>query len=965
MSKNKESYAKGMGLKSALVSGSKVYMTGFEGGSGAKLEKVVENDEIASLSKEETFSAEIFKKNIGCKIENKQFRHPKGYDVIADNPIYKGSPRQDMLGLKETLEKRYFSPSDSIDNVRVQVIHNILDIEKILAEYITNAVYSFDNIAGFGEDIIGMGGFKPIYTYEQFKEPDKYNEKFDDILNNSRLGYYGKAFFETNDLKHNPNKEQRDKNPCILKYDNECYYIIALLSGLRHWNVHSHTEDDLISYRWLYNLDSKLSKEYISTLNYLYDDIADELTESFSKNSAANVNYIAETLNIDPTEFAQQYFRFSIMKEQKNMGFNVSKLREIMLDRKALSDIRDNHREFDSIRSKLYTMMDFVIYRYYIEEAAKTEAENRNLPENEKKISEKDFFVINLRGSFNENQKEKLYIEEAERLWKKLKDTMLKIKEFRGKKVEEYKKAVPRIKRILPKGKNISTFSKLMYMLSMFLDGKEINDLFTTLINKFDNIQCFLKIMPLIGVNAKFTEDYAFFNNSEKIADELRLIKSFARMGEPVANTKRVMMIDAIKILGTDLSDDELKEMADSFFKDSDGNLLKKGKHGMRNFITNNVIKNKRFHYLIRYGDPAHLHEIAKNEAVVRFVLGRIADIQKKQGKNGKNQIDRYYETCVGNGRGKTVSQKLDELTKIIVNMNYDQFEQKKEIIENTRTKTKDMSYDEKQKLRKDNAEREKFKKIISLYLTVIYEIIKHIVNINSRYVIGFHCLERDAQLYSEKYNNKGIAKKISEGKYSSLTKFCLGESDEKKLKALAKKSFEELETTNPKLYKNYINYSDERKAEEAKRQINRERAKTAMNAHLRNTKWNDIMYGQLKDLEDSKSRICSDFRNNAAHLEAARYAHLYINDISEINSYFQLYHYIMQRRIIDKINGKCEGKVKTYFNDVMKNGEYSKNLLKLMCVPFGYCITRFKNLSIEQMFDMNETDNSDKKKEK
>ena len=141
------------------------------------------------------------------------------------------------------------------------------------------------------------------------------------------------------------------------------------------------------------------------------------------------------------------------------------------------------------------------------------------------------------------------------------------------------------------------------------------------------------------------------------------------------------------------------------------------------------------------------------------------------------------------------------------------------------------------------------------------------------------------------------------------------------------------------------------------------------MNAHLRNTKWNDIMYGQLKDLADSKSRICSEFRNKAAHLEVARYAHMYINDISEVKSYFRLYHYIMQRRIIDVIENnpkaKYEGKVKVYFEDVKKNKKYNKNLLKLMCVPFGYCIPRFKNLSIEQMFDMNETDNSDKKKEK
>ena len=38
-------------------------------------------------------------------------------------------------------------------------------------------------------------------------------------------------------------------------------------------------------------------------------------------------------------------------------------------------------------------------------------------------------------------------------------------------------------------------FSKMIYMLTYFLDGKEINDLLTTLISKFDNIKEFLKIM--------------------------------------------------------------------------------------------------------------------------------------------------------------------------------------------------------------------------------------------------------------------------------------------------------------------------------------------------------------------------------------------------------------------------------------------------------------------------------------
>ena len=269
------------------------------------------------------------------------------------------------------------------------------------------------------------------------------------------------------------------------------------------------------------------------------------------------------------------------MKEQKNLGFTLTKLREIMLDRSDMSEIRDNHRVFDSIRPKLYTMMDFVIYKHYSDEAKKIEAENKSLPDDKKKLSEKDIFVINLRGSFSEEQKEKLYMEEADRLWKILGKSMLNIKKFRGDQVKSYKSKRTNVRRILPEAKDISTFSKLMYAFTMFLDGKEINDLLTTLINKFDNIQCLLKVMPLIGVKAKFVPEYAFFNNSEKIADELKLIKSFARMGEPVANAKRSMMIDAIKILGTDLDNKALKKLADSFSLDANGKPLPNGKHGM------------------------------------------------------------------------------------------------------------------------------------------------------------------------------------------------------------------------------------------------------------------------------------------------------------------------------------------------------------------------------------------------
>lgn len=167
-----------------------------------------------------------------------------------------------------------------------------------------------------------------------------------------------------------------------------------------------------------------------------------------------------------------------------------------------------------------------------------------------------------------------------------------------------------------------------------------------------------------------------------------------------------------------------------------------------------------------------------------------------------------------------------------------------------------------------------------------------------------------------------------------------------------AKVSIDNLEFVNPKLYANYIKYSDEKKAEEFTRQINREKAKTALNAYLRNPKWNVII---REDLLRIDNKTCTLFRNKIVHLEVARYAHRYIYDISEINSYFKLYHYIIQRIIIDEIYDKSSGKIREYYDAVNKDMKFNDRLLKLLCVPFGYCIPRFKNLSIEALFDRNE----------
>ncbi len=87
----------------------------------------------------------------------------------------------------------------------------------------------------------------------------------------------------------------------------------------------------------------------------------------------------------------------------------------------------------------------------------------------------------------------------------------------------------------------------MIYMLTYFLDGKEINDLLTTLISKFDNIKEFLKIMKssAVDVECELTAGYKLFNDSQRITNELFIVKNIASMRKPAASAKLTMFRDA------------------------------------------------------------------------------------------------------------------------------------------------------------------------------------------------------------------------------------------------------------------------------------------------------------------------------------------------------------------------------------------------------------------------------------
>lgn len=864
----KKSSVKAAGMKSIFVSENKMYITSFGKGNSAVLEYEVDNNDYnqTQLSSEDSSNIEL----CGVTKVNITFssKHglESGVEINTSNPTHRSgesSPvRWDMLGLKSELEKRFFGKTFD-DNIHIQLIYNILDIEKILAVYVTNIVYALNNMLGIKksesyDDF--MGYLSARNTYEVFTHPDKSNlsdkakgnikksfSTFNDLLKTKRLGYFG--------LEEPKTKDTRVSQA----YKKRVYHMLAIVGQIRQCVFHDKSGAKKFD---LYSFINNIDSEYRETLDYLVDERFDSINKGFIQGNKVNISLLIDMMKgYKADDIIRLYYDFIVLKSQKNLGFSIKKLREKMLDEYGF---RFKDKQYDSVRSKMYKLMDFLLFcNYYRNDVIAGEA-----------------LVRKLRFSMTDDEKEGIYADEAEKLWGKFRNDFENIADhMNGDVIKELGQAdMDFDEKILDSEKKNASdllyFSKMIYMLTYFLDGKEINDLLTTLISKFDNIKEFLKIMKssAVDVECELTAGYKLFNDSQRITNELFIVKNIASMRKPAASAKLTMFRDALTILGIDdkITDDRISEIL---------KLKEKGKgiHGLRNFITNNVIESSRFVYLIKYANAQKIREVAKNEKVVMFVLGGIPD----------TQIERYYKSCVEfSDMNSSLEAKRSELARMIKNISFDDFKNVKQQVKG-----------------RENVAKERAKAVIGLYLTVMYLLVKNLVNVNARYVIAIHCLERDFGLYKEIIPE--LASKDLKNDYRILSQTLC-----------------ELCDKSPNLF-------------------------LKKNERLR--KCVEV------DINNADSSMTRKYRNCIAHLTVVRELKEYIGDIRTVDSYFSIYHYVMQRCITKREDDtKQEEKIK-YEDDLLKNHGYTKDFVKALNSPFGYNIPRFKNLSIEQLFDRNE----------
>ena len=861
----KKSSVKAAGMKSILVSENKMYITSFGKGNSAVLEYEVDNNDYnkTQLSSEDNSNIELGDVNEVNITFSSKHGFESGVEINTSNPTHRSgesSPvRGDMLGLKSELEKRFFGKTFD-DNIHIQLIYNILDIEKILAVYVTNIVYALNNMLGVKgseshDDF--MGYLSTNNTYKVFTHPNgstlsddkkenirKSLSKFNALLKTKRLGYFGLEEPKTKDTN------------ALEAYKKRVYHMLAIVGQIRQCVFHDKSRTKKFD---LYSFINNIYPEYRDTLDYLVDERFDSINKGFIQGNKVNISMLIDMMKgYEADDIIRLYYDFIVLKSQKNLGFSIKKLREKMLDEYGF---RFKDKQYDSVRSKMYKLMDFLLFcNYYRNDVGAGEA-----------------LVRKLRFSMTDEEKEGIYAEEAAKLWGKFRNDFENIADhMNGDVIKELGKAdMDFDEKILDSEKKNASdllyFSKMIYMLTYFLDGKEINDLLTTLISKFDNIKEFLKIMKSSAVNVEceLTTGYKLFNDSQRITNELFIVKNIASMRKPAASAKLTMFRDALTILGVkdNITDDRISEIL---------KLKEKGKgiHGLRNFITNNVIESSRFVYLIKYANAQKIREVAENEKVVMFVLGGIPD----------TQIERYYKSCVEfPDMNSSMGVKRRELAKMIKSISFEDFKDVKQ-----------------QAKGRENVAKERAKAVIGLYLTVMYLLVKNLVNVNARYVIAIHCLERDFGLYKEI------------------------------IPELASHDFRDDNFDYRLLSKTLCDKGDE-----------------SPNLFLKKNK--RLRKCVEVDINNADSSMTRKYRNCIAHLTVVRELKEYIGDIYAVDSYFSIYHYVMQRCITANVHNIM------YEGDLFKNHGYTRDFVKALNSPFGYNIPRFKNLSIEQLFDRNE----------
>mgnify|MGYP006987516683 CR=1 FL=1 len=943
--------AKAMGLKSTLVMGDKLVITSFAaskavGGAGyksANIEKITDLQGRVIEEHERMFSADVGEKNIEL---SKNDCHTN-----VNNPVVTNIGK-DYIGLKSRLEQEFFGKTFENDNLHVQLAYNILDIKKILGTYVNNIIYIFYNLnrAGTGrdermyDDLIGtLYAYKPMEAQQTYLlKGDKDMRRFEEVkqlLQNTSAYYvyYGTLFEK---VKAKSKKEQRAKEAEIDACTAHNYDVLRLLSLMRQLCMHSVAGTAFkLAESALFNIEDVLSADLKEILDEAFSGAVNKLNDGFVQHSGNNL-YVLQQLYPNETieRIAEKYYRLTVRKEDLNMGVNIKKLRELIVGQyfpEVLDKEYDLSKNGDSVvtyRSKIYTVMNYILL-YYLEDHD----------------SSRESMVEALRQNREGDEgKEEIYRQFAKKVWNGVSGLFgVCLNLFKTEKRNKFrsKVALPDVSgaAYMLSSENIDYFVKMLFFVCKFLDGKEINELLCALINKFDNIADILDAAAQCGSSVWFVDSYRFFERSRRISAQIRIVKNIASKDfkkskkDSDESYPEQLYLDALALLGDVISkykqnrdgsvviDDQgnavlteqYKRFRYEFFeeikRDESGGIKykKSGKpeynHQRRNFILNNVLKSKWFFYVVKYNRPSSCRELMKNKEILRFVLRDIPD----------SQVRRYFKAVQGEEAYASAeamrTRLVDALSQFSVTACLDEVGGMTD-----KEFASQRAVDSKEKLRA----------IIRLYLTVAYLITKSMVKVNTRFSIAFSVLERDYYLLID---GKKKSSDYTGEDMLALTRKFVGEDAG---------LYREWKEKNAEAKDKYFDKAERKK-------VLRQNDKMIRKMHFTPHSLNYVQ----KNLESVQSNglaaVIKEYRNAVAHLNIINRLDEYIGS-ARADSYYSLYCYCLQMYLSKNFS---VGYLINVQKQLEEHHTYMKDLMWLLNIPFAYNLARYKNLSNEKLF--------------
>ncbi len=719
-------YAKSYGIKNNLVYGEDVYSTTFGKKNDGVLCKLIHtNDSVEEIAESE-YDIHSKNRNLSANLKS------GSKEITINNPSKTG--KRDILGINEKLNALIFDKDDINDNIHIQIAYNVIDINKITSLHFYNIVYAINNLTRTSgiDDVIGKLNFAydfGLYNanaafidrypdcnilnhYDDFKE---YINNIDDCYYQFRKyarNYYSYYPMFMNEPKFNKKLNKSENNKNELNAIKHNYGVLRVLSYVRQAIGHS----DESNFNNLLSIEMDMPNDLVDFINSKFSKSLKTINKSFSENAEFNLKVISKiTRKPYDDKLLTDYYSFAMIKENKNLGINSTKVREnlyaLYFDQFNIG-LSDN--TYDKYRRKMNLIYDFIIFDYLKDKA--------------------DDYVTQLRQSLTDEDKDKIYKDIAQDFFNQYKDLLIYRHEEqvsayiiqycneRSSQVKDRKHGTNDSSKSLLtlsidamlKPEDFTLFSKIIYFISEFTDKKQKNDLITALINKFDNIHTLNKLYEKFEkYGVEYQSQYRIFERSDKIANELRIIKNLAQMNAQIDNPSKQMYFDALNSLGCTDCEKEFELL----MKSEDRKPFKK-------FIINNIIKSNRFAYIVKYTNPAIMSHYISNERLIKSILYSIPD----------TQLERYYL------KFSDLKAEKDEQVNLIYSklkaFNYETLAKKSGLLE-------------------DDIEKENLKSLVNLYYTVVYIAIKNLVNINSIFILAFEAFERDYSIAFDDFTNK------------------------------------------------------------------------------------------------------------------------------------------------------------------------------------------------------------------